>query len=186
MKRVKLINCVSVNKKSHKVVDLFETADELLQKFPGASRVEAETYLKRSNCVGFIEDTYGSWVQVYKNEIEDDENREEIKSILDELLHKLIELREKIEGGEDKDEILDWAELRKINSGICFYINIRYDMYIYQNGVLLFGNKGFLGGHNNLDVILGNCDLTPLNLRIEWLQNVTDSQIETIANCSFK
>ena len=112
--------------------------------------------------------------------------KEDIKTILDELLHKLIELREKIEGGDYKMSVLDWAAKKRIDTGICWYLDIKYDIDVMKHGTMLFGTSGFLGGYTNEEVVLGICDLTPLNLRIQWLQNVTDEQIDILIKCANK
>jgi len=112
--------------------------------------------------------------------------KEDIKSILDELLHKLIELRDRIENCEDKNSILDWVYKERIDDGICWYLFKLYNISIYIHRVILFGRGGYLGRCSNVVIIKSDCDLTPLNLRIQWLQNVTDSQIDTILKCANK
>ena len=79
MKRVKLINCMGAKEdNTGKVVDMYETVDELLKVFPDACVEDAEWCLKCRGCVGFTESRFtGEWIQVYRNEIkqvEEDEN----------------------------------------------------------------------------------------------------------------
>jgi len=83
MKRVKLINCEHAKESNTgKVVDLYETPEELLEALPNA---EIPSNLKASinnpKCVGFvINDTEkGKWIQVYRYEyeiIQDDMRKE--------------------------------------------------------------------------------------------------------------
>jgi len=72
MKRVKLVNCLYAKESNtSKIVDLYETPEELLSALPNAfNTIFLKIALKDPRCIGFVViNEEGDWIQVLKDEI---------------------------------------------------------------------------------------------------------------------
>jgi len=75
MKRVKLVNCLYAKESNtSKIVDLYETPEELLSALPDAFNTGfLKIAIEDPSCIGFVvnDKEKGDWIQVYNDEIEE-------------------------------------------------------------------------------------------------------------------
>ena len=72
MKRVKLVNCLYAKESNtSKIVDLYETPEELLSALPDAFNTGfLKIAIEDPSCIGFVViNEEGDWIQVLKDEI---------------------------------------------------------------------------------------------------------------------
>jgi hypothetical protein len=105
MKKIKNIGIAAALNQGQ-VIDLYETADELIYKFGGRFlpkhiREQAEMYLKIPGIIGFVETDYG-FIQVYNNRTDEYEIVKPVKK------SKQTMIREHFEAGRSLTCVTCW------------------------------------------------------------------------------